>query len=37
MRASFWDWKSGIRAGCGVSVWVDKEKYLPEFIKFIEA
>jgi hypothetical protein len=37
MRASFWDWKGGLSQGCGVSIWVDKPKYLQEFKEFIEA
>jgi hypothetical protein len=37
IRASFWDWKGGLRAGCGVSIWVDDSKYLDEFRKFIQA
>jgi hypothetical protein len=35
-RASFWDWKGGLRSGHGVSVWIDNPMYLPEFIKYIE-
>lgn len=37
MRAAFWDWKGGLRMGFGVSIWVDKPEYLPEFKQFIEA
>lgn len=35
-RASFWDWKCGLRDCNTVSVWVDNPMYLPEFIKYIE-
>jgi hypothetical protein len=36
-RASFWNWKGGLRMGYGVSIWVDKPEYLQEFKQFIEA
>lgn len=36
MRASFWDWKGGLKAGYGVSIWVSNGKYLDEFKKWIE-
>jgi hypothetical protein len=37
MRASAWDWKGGLRAGCGVSIWVSNPAYLIDFKKFIQA
>jgi hypothetical protein len=37
MRASFWDWKGGLRHGFGVSIWVSDYRYLTEFKRFIES
>jgi hypothetical protein len=36
VQASAWDWKGGMRAGAGVSIWVGNEKYLKEWKNFLE-
>jgi len=36
IRASFWDWKGGLRYSNVVSIWVNDYNYLNEFKSFLE-
>jgi len=36
VKVACWDWKGGMRAGCGVSIWANKHEYLQNWKDFLE-